>query len=55
MKVTYYSSLYEKDVTVRVSGDIDFVERYGINGIAFCSMGHKQFVELSRVIRIEKA
>ena len=54
MRITYYSGLYEHELTDNVHGDIKFVEQNGVQGVLYATMGHKKFVAVKNVKKIEK-
>ena len=49
MRIRYYHTLYKREVTENVGGDIKFEDGRAV----LCSMGHRYAVELERVIAIE--
>jgi len=51
MKLTYFDTLYHRQATMMVAGEIRFKK----DGIEFASMGHTCFIEYEYVIRIEEA
>lgn len=50
MKITYFNTLYKRNSTINVFGDITFV-----NGrVEFASCGHSYSIEMEYIIKIEE-
>lgn len=50
MRVIYFDTLYERESSMFVAGDIEFKE----DAIVFASMGHRYRIETKYIRRIEK-